>query len=104
MKQLKSVCSESSAGFKEFYKFVFEYHMLAPGQKTLDKEAAILLIDILMKKSHPISQKFAAFLKQSERKVMNKDQWQHLIALFTLLENKGTYDTSGACKNFDRYN
>ena len=82
---------------KDFYRFAFDYHMLSPGQKTLDKGAAIVLINMLMKKTHPMSEKFIAFLKQSERKVINKDQWIHLKSLFTLLENGGKYDESEAC-------
>jgi len=83
--------------YKDFYRFVFDYHMMSPGQKTLDKETAIILINMLMKKTHPMSQKFIAFLKQSERKVINKDQWMNLISLFTLLEKGEKYDESEAC-------
>lgn len=73
---------------------------MVPGQKTLDKEAVILLINMIMVKTHPIAKKFAAFLKQSERKVINKDQWFNMIPLFTLLEIGEKYDASGACKSF----
>lgn len=73
--------------------------MMIPGQKTLDKEAAILLINMIMAKTHPISKRFIAFLMQSERKVLNKDQWLNIIPLFTLLEKGEKYDSSGACKS-----
>eukprot|EP00826_Nyctotherus_ovalis_P049361 TRINITY_DN595_c0_g1_i6.p1 TRINITY_DN595_c0_g1~~TRINITY_DN595_c0_g1_i6.p1 ORF type:complete len:215 (-),score=52.72 TRINITY_DN595_c0_g1_i6:17-661(-) len=96
-KKLSEICSESNIEeYKAFYNFVFNYHMMVPGQKTLDKDGAIGLLEILMKKTHPISQKFVAFLKQSERKVINRDQWQNLISLFTSLEKGEQYDTSGA--------
>lgn len=96
--QLKNINNEKNGGYKAFYKFAYEYHMIIPGQKTLEKDAAILLIQILTKKSHPISKKFIAFLKQSERQVINRDQWAHMISLFTLLEKGEEYDASGACK------
>lgn len=97
-KKLAAICSENNIEeYKAFYNFVFSYHMMLPGQKTLDKDGAIGLLDILMKKTHPIAQKFLAFLKQSERKVINRDQWKNLISFFTSLEKGEQYDASGAC-------
>ena len=104
VKLLRDLCNEyNKEEYRKFLNYVFKYHMFNPGQKTLEKESAIVLINIIMKKKHPIAEKFIEFFKQSERKVLNQDQWINLVPLFTLLENKEHYDTSGACIVYTNY-
>ena len=86
--------------FKEFYYFVFRYHLLKPGQKVLELESAIVLINIVVVKIFPIAEKFVKFLRATDKKVINKDQWNNMIEVFPILQNGGTYDASGACISY----
>ena len=71
--------------------------MLKPGQKTLELDAATMLIQIVLGKKHPISAQFIRFLTESGRKTIGRDQWENLIDVFPILEAKQPYDSLGAC-------
>jgi len=97
--KLRSIASgENKDEFKKFHYFVFRYHMLKPGQKTLEIDAATILVQIVLGKKHPISAKFIRFLKDTGKKVLGRDQWDTLIDVFPIFEAKLKYDTDGACK------
>ncbi len=96
--KLKAIASgEDEDEFKKFHAFVFRYHMLKPGQKTLELDAATLLIQIVLGKKYPISAQFIRFLKDTGKKTLGRDQWENMIEIFHILEKKEK-DTSGACK------
>lgn len=85
---------------KNFHSWVFKYHLLKPGQKVLEVEAAIVLLNIAVSKYHPTyCAKFIEFLNASGKKVITHDQWVNLIDLFKILENKEEYDASGFCNS-----
>ncbi len=85
--------------FKKFHKFVFTYHMLKPGQKTLETDAAALLIQIVLGRKHSVSAQFVRFLKESGRKTLGRDQWESLLDVFPIFEAEEKYDVSGACNS-----
>ena len=51
-----------SVDFRNFYKFVFEFSK-ETGSKTLDSEAALMLLDILIGKVYTITEKFKQFIQ-----------------------------------------
>ena len=100
---LKEITSgENKQEFASFHKFVFRYHLLKPGQKTLDIESVIILINIAFKKE--IAQKFVKFLRITGKKVLNEDQWCNMIEVFPLLEQGlDKYDAASSCTLFQTW-
>ena len=94
MTHIAQVGSES----KLFHSWVFKYHLLKPGQKVLEIEAALVLLNIVVAKQHSTyCPKFIEFLNASGKKVMTHDQWVNLTDVFAAYESGQDYDTSGSC-------
>ncbi len=84
--------------YKLFHKFVFRYHLLKPGQKTLDLESAVVLLNIVVHNIYPpLADKFVKFMRATDKKVMTQDQWNGIVDVFPLLDKPGEYDPSGCC-------
>ena len=83
--------------FKEFNNFVFKYHLLKPGQKTLDLESACVLLRITLGKRYKTTPKFIKFLNEVWKKPINRDQWDNLRDVFEIIEKNEKYDSCGAC-------
>ena len=97
-KKLKSIASgEDIAEFRNFSNFIFKYHMLKPGQRTLDLESACVLIPTVLGKKYKIANKFIEYIKKANKKAITRDQWDNMIDVFEILEKQDKYDINGAC-------
>lgn len=90
--------TQKSPDAKNFNSWVFKYHLLKPGQKVLEIEAAFCLLNIVMaKQNKEYCEKFVEFLKATGKKVMTHDQWINLSDVLKTFENNEEYDASGSC-------
>lgn len=84
--------------FRRFHDFVFKYHILVPGRKSLGKEEVLAILPVEFSKRHQdIGQKFLTFFKESKYIDINRDQWSVMLVVFALLSKGETYDVDGAC-------
>ncbi len=85
--------------YKSFHRFVFKYHLLKPGQKTLDIESAIVLLNITVRGMYPTTtDKFVKFLRATDTTAVTGDQWNNVVEVFPLIEQDGKYDVDDSCK------
>ena len=96
--RLKEIASgKDSNEFKTFHDFVFKYHMLSPGQRTLDVQSAEAILKIELYWHFPLCTKFIEFMKATGKDHINRDQWTLMIEVLDLLTKGGKYDVNYAC-------
>lgn len=84
--------------FREFHDFVFRFHILVPGRKSLLKDEALAILPLeFSKHKKEMCQKFINFFKESKYIDINHDQWKMMLIVFSILSKKATYDVDGAC-------
>lgn len=84
--------------FRQFHDFVFRYHILIPGRKSLLKDEVLAILPIEFSKYYKeMADKFLLFFKQSKYIDINRDQWSMMLLVFSVLSKGEAYDLDGAC-------
>ena len=95
---MKEIVSGSDMDrFKEFHRFVFMYHLFKPGERTLDILSAESILTIELYNRFPVCKSFIEFMKSSKKETINKDQWELMIDVFTIITNGDKYDVDSSC-------
>ena len=55
------------------------------------------MIQIKFGRKYKIIEKFLEFLKQSDEKIMTRDQWDNMIDVFEVYEQNKQYNVLGPC-------
>jgi len=86
-----------SPNYKNFFKFVFNFHKEHKMHKYIDINLAYALLDLLLSKKYPACQKFIEFTKEKELQNLNADQWINLLEICkTCTSDLSDYDVGGA--------
>jgi hypothetical protein len=85
---------------KGLYRFSYEYARSineSPGQRTIDTDMAMAMLNILLKSRWALLPRFLEHLQSKKVKVINRDQWNSLFEFSnTILPDMSNYDENDA--------
>eukprot|EP00055_Hartaetosiga_balthica_P000896 m.137728 g.137728 ORF g.137728 m.137728 type:complete len:234 (-) comp12235_c0_seq1:821-1522(-) len=92
-------CMDDKKELKAIHRFAYDFAKSAmmTTQKSLDKQTAISMLTIIIKKRWSLFNDFITFYKKHSSKIMNKDQWMSLLEFSTVVgDDFSKYDEDSA--------
>eukprot|EP00899_Mesostigma_viride_P008559 jgi/Mesvir1/17704/Mv18986-RA.1 len=88
---------EAPMAFRDLYNFAFRYCLTAPGQKTLELDTAMQMLQLVLADAPHIQPLLEYLTEQREVKGINLDQWQSILRFSQEVDlNFTSYDDSQA--------
>ncbi|XP_028397845.1 DCN1-like protein 4 [Dendronephthya gigantea] len=95
LKSLKNLINDPIM-FKKMYRYAFDF-CRSQDQRSLDIDMAMEMLKILLRGFWTLLDPFVEFIKQSDYKVINKDQWCNVLEFCrTIKPDLSNYDVDGA--------
>eukprot|EP00826_Nyctotherus_ovalis_P017539 TRINITY_DN1516_c0_g2_i4.p2 TRINITY_DN1516_c0_g2~~TRINITY_DN1516_c0_g2_i4.p2 ORF type:complete len:125 (-),score=0.73 TRINITY_DN1516_c0_g2_i4:152-526(-) len=87
--QLNKFLNDSTS-FLDFHKFLFNYHILIPGKRSLMREEVEFIVKIEFgRKNSDICRRFLEFMRENDIDEINYVEWESMPRVFkTLLQGK----------------
>eukprot|EP00051_Salpingoeca_urceolata_P030201 m.8441 g.8441 ORF g.8441 m.8441 type:complete len:246 (-) comp3233_c0_seq1:81-818(-) len=86
--------------FKQVFLYAYDFARSAnqnSGQKTIDKQTAVAMLDVLLRGCWVLLDSFSRFLEQCSARVINKDQWVNIHDFYkTVKPDLSNYDENSA--------
>jgi DCN1-like protein 1/2 len=98
LEQYRNISQQTgSKGFKDFFKWVFQFNCEHPST-VLDIEVACALLPMLLASAFPITSKLVEFMQTKDLKAMNMDQWTSWMEVCKETEGDfvNNYDEDGS--------